>query len=47
MFTKDSGLVKIWVSLILSGVYDYTQCPNLSNLKERVGQVLTEVGYQI
>lgn len=47
MFTKDSALVKVWVSLILSGVYTYEQCPNLSNLKTVVGEVLTEAGYQV
>ena len=47
MFNKDSGLVKVWVSLILSGIYTYEQCPNLSNLKTIVGDVLTEAGYNI
>lgn len=47
MFNKDSGLVKVWVSLILAGVYTYEQCPNLSNLKVVVGEVLTETGYNI
>lgn len=47
MFNKDSALVKVWVSLILTDVYTYQQCPNLSNLKTVVGEVLTEVGYDI
>lgn len=47
MFNKNSGLVKVWVSLILSGVYTYDQCPNLSNLKTVVGEVLAEAGYDI
>ncbi|CCO08284.1 hypothetical protein [Desulforamulus hydrothermalis] len=47
MFTKDSALVKIWVSLILAGVYTYEQCPDLSNLKTVVGEVLAEIGYQV
>lgn len=45
MFTKDSGLVKVWVSLILAGVYTYDDVPNLSNLREVVKQVLEELGY--
>jgi frataxin-like iron-binding protein CyaY len=45
MFNKDSALVKIWVSLILSGVYTYEQCPNMSNLRVVVGEVLAEAGY--
>lgn len=47
MFNKDSGLVKVWVSLILAGVYTYADVPNLSNLREVVGQVLTEMGLSI
>lgn len=45
LFTKDSGLVKVWVSLILAGVYTYDDVPNLSNLREVVKQVLEELGY--
>lgn len=47
MFAKDSALVKIWVSLILAGVYTYDDCPSVSNLKTVVGEVLAEVGYII
>ncbi len=47
MFNKDSGLVKVWVSLILTEVYTYKQCPVLSNLKTVVGEVLVEAGYSI
>ena len=32
-FTKDSGLVKTWVSLVLCGVFTLDQVPNLFNLK--------------
>lgn len=39
MFTKDSGLVKVWVSLVFIGTYKLEEVPNLSNLK----QVVTEV----
>lgn len=45
MFNKNSGLVKVWVSVILVGTYTYEQVPNLSNLKTVVGEVLNEVGY--
>lgn len=45
MFNKDSGLVKVWVSLILNGTYAYEQVPNLSNLQQQVRLVLEETGY--
>lgn len=45
MFNKDSGLVKVWVSLILAGVYTFEDVPNLSNLREVVKQVLEEAGF--
>lgn len=47
MFDKDSGLVKVWVSIILSGVYTYGDVPNLSNLREVVKEVLLKLGYII
>jgi len=33
IFTKDSAIVKVWVSLVLSGVYTLEQVPALFNLK--------------
>lgn len=42
MFTKDSALVKIWVGLVLDGVYTLDQVPQLSNLKEVVTAVYNE-----
>jgi hypothetical protein len=39
-FTKNSGLVKVWVSLVLSGIYTIAQVPNLFNLKEVVTEVV-------
>ncbi|RXI38735.1 hypothetical protein DP129_10980 [Clostridium tetani] len=42
--TKESGLTKVWVSLILGGTYTFQQVPNLFNLKEAVGEVLKDVG---
>lgn len=41
-FTKDSGLVKVWVSLVLSGTYTLEQVPALFNLKEVVTQVINK-----
>lgn len=42
MFTKDSGLVHVWVRLIKQGVYTLAQVPDLFNLREVVAQVLDE-----
>lgn len=39
-FTKDSGLVKVWVSLVMDGVYTLEQVPELFNLKEVVTEVV-------
>ena len=43
MFNENSGLVKVWVSLVLAGVYTIDQVPQLSNLKEVVTQVVNSV----
>ena len=43
MFNKNSGLVKVWVSLIMSGTYTREQVPELSNLKECIVEVLNEL----
>lgn len=40
MFNKNSGLVKVWVSLVLQGVYKVEQVPELSNLKVVVTEVV-------
>ncbi|MGG2091230.1 hypothetical protein AB1283_25935 [Bacillus sp. S13(2024)] len=40
MFNENSGLVKVWVSLILAGTYTVEQVPKLSNLKEAVTEVI-------
>ncbi|WP_412694335.1 hypothetical protein [Clostridium sp. AF29-8BH] len=40
MFDKNSQLVKIWVSLIISGTYKKEQVPKLSNLQEVVSEVV-------
>ncbi|MFB5763331.1 hypothetical protein [Paenibacillus medicaginis] len=39
-YTKDSGLVKIWVSLVMTGTYKLEQVPNLYNLKTVVSDVI-------
>jgi hypothetical protein len=41
-FTKDSGLVKVWVSLVLSGTYKLEQVPPLYNLKEAVAETINQ-----
>ena len=42
MFNKNSGLVKIWVGLVLAGTYTIEQVPNISNLQEVVATVVNE-----
>lgn len=43
VFTENSGLVKVWVSLVLSGTYTLDQVPKLFNLKEVVTQVVNRL----
>jgi len=43
IFTKDSAIVKVWVSLVLSGVYTLEQVPALFNLKEVVTEVVNSM----
>lgn len=43
VFTENSGLVKVWVSLILAGTYTLDQVPQLSNLKEVVTSVINSM----
>ncbi|WP_168928325.1 CD1375 family protein [Paenibacillus ginsengarvi] len=40
VFAKDSGLVKVWVSLVMAGAYTLEQVPNLYNLKTVVTDVI-------
>lgn len=42
-FTKDSGLVKTWVSLVLCGVFTVEQVPNLFNLRTVVHEIVESV----
>lgn len=39
-FTKNSALVKTWVSLILMGVYTVDDVPNIFNLRVVVAEVI-------
>jgi len=41
-FTRDSGLVKVWVSLVLAGTYTLDQVPELYNLRDVVTEVVNE-----
>lgn len=43
IFSKDSGLVKVWVSLVMAGTYTLEQVPNLFNLKEVVAEVINSM----
>ena len=42
-FTKNSGLVKTWVSLVLCGVFTREQVPNLFNLRAVVAEIVNSV----
>ena len=39
-FTKNSALVKTWVSLVVSGAYTKEQVPKLFNLRDVVGEIV-------
>lgn len=41
-FTRNSGLVKVWVSLVRSETYTPDQVPDLYNLKEVVTEITGE-----
>jgi len=43
VFDRNSGLVKVWVSLVLSGVYTLEQVPELFNLREVVMEVINNM----
>lgn len=40
-FTKDSILVKTWVSLVLEGTFTLEQVPKLFNLKSVVSDIVS------
>ncbi len=39
-FTPNSGLVKVWISLVMTGTYKLDEVPNLFNLKPIVSEVI-------
>lgn len=39
-FTKNSGLVKVWLSLVLGGAYTVEQVPRLFNLRDVVSEIV-------
>ncbi|MCM3040718.1 hypothetical protein M3201_13525 [Paenibacillus motobuensis] len=41
-FDKNSGLVKVWASLVMAGAYPLDQVPTLYNLKTVVSEVINE-----
>lgn len=43
-FNKNSGCVKVWVTLIVGGTYEYKDVPKLLNLQEQVKLVLVDMG---
>jgi len=43
IFTKDSAIVKVWVGLVLSGVYTLEQVPTLFSLREIVTEVINSM----
>ena len=49
MFNKNSGLVKIWFGAVLNpdSKYMYKDVPDLSNLREVVGESLIDMGYDV
>ncbi|WP_252212551.1 hypothetical protein [Clostridium sp. CMCC3677] len=46
-FDKNSGCTKVWVTLIMNGVYEYKAVPKLLNLQECVKEVLVEIGVEV
>ena len=42
-FTRDSGLVKTWVSLVLCGVFTLDQVPSLFNLRTVVSEIINSM----
>ncbi|ABR33835.1 hypothetical protein Cbei_1661 [Clostridium beijerinckii NCIMB 8052] len=45
-FNKNSGCVKVWVTLIVGGTYEYKDVPKLLNLQEQVKLVLVDMGIE-
>lgn len=45
-FTKNSILVKTWVSLVVSGIFTVDQVPKLFNLQSIVSEIVSELAAQ-
>lgn len=43
VFTRNSGLVKTWLSLVLSGIFTVEQVPALFNLRTVVAEIVNEL----
>ncbi|MDK8182122.1 hypothetical protein [Paenibacillus sp. UMB4589-SE434] len=43
VFDKNSGLVKVWASLVVLGIYKLDQVPQISNLKQAVSEVIDDL----
>ncbi len=41
-FSKESGIVKVWVNLVKNGTYTRDQVPKMFNMQEVVADVLDE-----
>ncbi|WP_187377803.1 CD1375 family protein [Paenibacillus senegalimassiliensis] len=41
-YTKDSGLVKVWFSLVKAGAYTLEQVPELFNLKVVITEIIND-----
>ena len=46
-FTKDSVLVKTWVSLVLTGTFTLEQVPKLFNLKSVVSEIVNSLMQEV
>lgn len=42
MYDKNSGLVKVWVSLIKADAFNLDDVPEIYNLKEMVEEIINE-----
>lgn len=45
IFNRESGCVKVWISLIIDEIYTIEQIPKLFNLKECVINTLKDMNY--
>ena len=43
MFNENSGLVKVWVSLIQKGLYSKEDIPAIGNLREVVTEIINSL----